>query len=295
MTLESWERLPGFGSAIRWGLSRPFRTFARARLPRGRGFFGRMALLMAWRTVAPKSVITAATPGGSSVAFNADTLIGRILWTEGGFERVELEAAFSLATPGTFAFDVGANVGLFTVVMSRAVGPTGRVIAIEPVAGTTRDLRQNLARNKCANVDVIEGAAAAAPGDVALLLTDDPALHTAGGEPIAGHPALQVSTTRAHTLDDLWRSAGSPDVSLVKVDVEGAERQVLLGAAEMIECCRPAVIVEVNGAQPAARAADLLRGYHIVPTRGFESWNHLLMPQQAPTESIEQINPTLGR
>lgn len=231
------------------------------------------------------SAITASTPGNGSIAFKADTMLGRILWTEGAFEQGELEATVRLAQPGTWAFDVGANVGLFTVVMSRAVGPTGRVVAIEPVANTVRQLRQNLERNKCINVDIVQGAAAAASGNVPLYLTDDPALHAAGGEPIAGHPTLRETTASAYTLDELWTAAGRPAVSLVKVDVEGAEHEVLRGAATMIESCRPALIVEVNGPRHAARAAALIHDYQVVPMRGFETWNHLLMPRRATTGS----------
>lgn len=237
-----------------------------------------MAARVGWKTVVRGSVITAATPGGSSVALSADTMLGRILWTEGGFEQGELEATFRLAKPGTSAFDVGANVGLFTVVMSRAVGPSGRVLAIEPVADTARHLRQNLERNKCMNVDVIQGAAAAAPGDIPLYLTDDPALHSAGGEPLAGHPMIQTINATAYTLDELWISSGRPAVSLVKIDVEGAEQAVLLGALQMIEHCRPALIIEVNDPGHVARVAELLDGYRSERANGFERWNHLMMP-----------------
>ena len=279
MTLKSWTRTPGPIAAVRWHLSWPFRAFARARLPRGRGFFSRLVWRMAWRTVAPGSVIVAATPGSCSVEFNSDTLMGRALWTMGAFEPSELRATFRLSKPGTYAFDVGANVGLFTVVMSRAVGLSGRVVAVEPVADTAQQLRQNLERNQCTNVDVIEGAAAAASGDISLSLTDDPALHSAGGQLIAGHPVIQVINAKAYTLDELWIAAGRPGVSLVKVDVEGAEQQVLLGAAQMLGSCRPSLIVEVNDPNEVTRVAALLPGYQMEHARGFELWNHLLMPK----------------
>lgn len=278
MTLESWERIPGLVPTIRWHLSRPFRTLAGARLPRGRGFFGRMAARLGWRTVVRGSVITAATPGGSSVTFSADTMLGRILWTEGGFEQGELEATLRLAKPGTSAFDVGANVGLFTVVMSRAVGPSGRVLAIEPVAGTVHQLRLNLQRNQCTNVEVIQGAAAAVPGDIPLYLTDDPALHSAGGEPISGHPMIRTINATAYTLDELWIASGRPAVSLVKIDVEGAEEAVLLGALQMIGSCRPALIIEVNDPRRVARVGELLNDYRAQRASRFERWNHLMMP-----------------
>lgn len=271
--------MPGRAAAIRWLLSRPIRVVAKARLPRGRGFLSRMVLRVAWRIVEPGSAIVAATPGNGAVAFRADTMLGRALWTVGSFELSELQATFRLARPGTYAFDVGANVGLFTVVMSRAVGEAGRVVALEPVVDNAHELRHNLDRNHCTNVDVIEAAAAATSGEISLQITDDPALHSAGGQLIPGHRVIRVIKTTSHTLDDLWIAAGRPAVSLVKVDVEGAERQVLLGAVQMMSACRPSLIVEVNDTREVARVMELLPGHRLKRIRGFEPWNHLFMPE----------------
>ena len=279
MTLETWTRRPGRGSAIRWLLCRPFRAGASLRfLPRGRALFGRLAQSLAWRTVQPGSAILARTPGGSTIAFGADTLIGRTVWTYGAFELGELSAAFRLARPGTYAFDVGANVGLFASVMSRAVGPTGRVIAVEPAEKTVGQLQSNLEQNGCGNVDVVRGAASASAGRISMLLSDDPALHSAGGQVIDGHPVVGTTSVTACTLDELWLTAGRPEVSLVKIDVEGAELAVLLGGQRMINRCRPALIIEVNDPIRLPMIAETLRGYRTVLAEGFEPWNHLLVP-----------------
>lgn len=279
LTLDSWTRQAGWAPLLRWQLCRPFRAGARMRsLPRGRGFLSRLALSLAWRTVEPGSVVWAKAPGGVSLSLDADTMIARAIWTFGAFEPGELDAAFRLASPGTYAFDVGANIGLFASVMSRAVGPMGRVIAVEPAAGTVLQLRGNLERNQCNNVEVVEGAAAAAAGDTTLTLTDDPALHSAGGTLLKGHRAAGAASVRAYTLDDLWVAAGQPSVSLVKIDVEGGEQAVLLGATQMISRCQPTLIIEVNDPTHLQRVAETLHGYRTVPGRGFEPWNHLMVP-----------------
>jgi len=231
---------------------------------------------MAWSTVRSGSSITAATPGDCSVEFAADTLIGRNLWTTGAFEPCELDAAFGMSSPGTYTFDVGANVGLFTVVMSRGVGPDGRV---EPVANTLGCLRSNLERNQCTNVEVVEGAAADSPGEIGLLMTDDPAFHSAGGKLMPGHPLVRTVRVKAYTLDAVWIAAGRPPVSLVKIDVEGGEQAVLLGAAQMIQHCRPAVIIEVADPQELSQIAALLHGYRQEPAAGFEPYNYLMVSE----------------
>jgi FkbM family methyltransferase len=278
MTLKSWTRTSGWQAAVRWHLSRPFRALASVRsLPRVRYVSARIAWRLAGKTIRPGSAVLAETPGGGSVAFAAETLIGRTLWTVGAFEQSELCAASRLCEPSTYAVDVGANVGLFTVAMSRAVGPTGRVVAIEPVADTVGELRRNLERGGCMNVDIVQGAAAAAPGDVPMMMTDDPALHSAGGTLLTGHSIGEMSVAKAFTLDEIWIAAGRPRVSMIKVDVEGGEHAVLLGAAQLIEQSRPALLVEVNDPLHLSRIAELLPGYREEHTRGFEPWNHLMV------------------
>jgi FkbM family methyltransferase len=279
VTLEPWARTPGRKSAIRWQLSRPVRAAATAwMLPRGRWFIGRIARRVAGDIVLPGSMISASTPGGGSVEFDPDTMLGRIVWSVGSFEKTELSVAHRLATPGTHVFDVGANVGLFTVTLSRAVGPNGRVIAIEQLASTVLALRRNLERNGCMNVDVVQGAAAASPGEIPLMVTDDPALHSAGGQLIRGRSVVETVNVRAYTLDELWIEAGRPPVSLAKIDVEGGEYGVLLGSAQMIAQCRPRLILEVNDREQLPKITELLRDYRVDPDAGFHGWNHLMVP-----------------
>lgn len=290
LTLDSWSREPGPRSALLWTVARPLRALARARwLPNGRSLGARVARRIAWIAaegaqrvaggiVVPGTPIAARTPSGSRVALASDTMIGRAIWTYGSFEHEELVAVGRLARPGTWAIDVGANIGLFTVEMSRSVGPDGHVIAIEPVESTVRLLRSNLEANACANVQLIVGAAGAESGEIELMLTDDPALHSAGGSLIAGHAVLGVTRVPSHTLDDLWVAAGAPDVSFLKIDVEGGEMGVLRGAGRLLADGRPALIIEVVGPERLAEVMALLPGYRRVTVPGFEPWNHLLSP-----------------
>src|SRR5919199_5361377 len=84
-------------------------------------------------------------PGGGRVFLHYREDIGLVTLFGGGFERPELERARALARPGTTAIDVGANVGVYSVVLARAVGPTGRVLAFEPAPENARRLAENVA------------------------------------------------------------------------------------------------------------------------------------------------------
>src|SRR5919197_6394884 len=77
---------------------------------------------------APPRGFEAELPGGGRVLLHYREDIGLVTLLGGGFERAELEHARELARPGTTAIDVGANVGVYSVVLARAVGPEGRVL-----------------------------------------------------------------------------------------------------------------------------------------------------------------------
>src|SRR6266511_2048780 len=92
-----------------------------------------------------------------------DQVIAKRLVLYGGHERAEIELLCSLARPGDQMLDVGANIGLYTLHLSRAVGPKGCVVAVEPDPDNLALLRKNLKINSCLNVIVIPAAFGAKP------------------------------------------------------------------------------------------------------------------------------------
>ena len=130
---------------------------------------------------------------------------------------------------------------LFTIPLALAVGDGGRVLAFEPAPRDRRAAADNVRRDRLENVTVFDAALGAARGSTTLLLADDAAYNsTAGSAPVTGASA----EVRMEQLDDLWAELGRPEISVLKVDVEGAEVDVLAGAAELLRASRPAVLVE---------------------------------------------------
>jgi FkbM family methyltransferase len=143
-----------------------------------------------------------------------------------------------VVTAGSTAIDVGANIGFFTLRFARWVGPAGHVIAIEPEARNFASLRRRVTRSGLSDiVTCVQAAAADRNGELRLALNPGhPGDHhlAADGEPVAGV-----------RLDDLVVSDARA-VTLVKIDVQGAEAMVLAGALGLIKAHRPAVLVEVH-------------------------------------------------
>jgi FkbM family methyltransferase len=146
---------------------------------------------------------------------------------------------------GSVLFDIGANVGFFTVIGARIVGESGSVHAFEPVARNAAWLRLNCRLNRLRNVHVLQVAAGEASRVGALHLAD-----YSGGSTIdvAGRPPDYRRTLGVDVvcIDDLVESGALARPHVVKIDVEGAELHVMRGMRRTLQQYRPVVIYETD-------------------------------------------------
>jgi FkbM family methyltransferase len=164
-------------------------------------------------------------------------------------EARDLPALQPLVARGSTVIDVGANVGYFTRRFAAWVLPGGRVLALEPEARNAADLRRLAARHHWTHVECLQAAAADRSGTGRLALNPfHPADHRLSGT--TGDPVRLV------TVDELIAARGWPAVSLIKIDVQGAELAVIDGAVETIRRSRPALYVEVDDEALLAQGAS---------------------------------------
>jgi len=145
---------------------------------------------------------------------------------------------------GTVVYDIGANIGFFSLLAARFAGAAGRVESFEPLPGAAAGLRRNIALNDARTVHVHEVAVAASSGRAELLSVDE-----GGWSHLADrgwHPRTEeVLEVDVVTVDALVADGlAAPDV--VKIDVEGSERAVLEGMRETIAHHAPVVICELH-------------------------------------------------
>ncbi len=140
--------------------------------------------------------------------------------------------------PGTLVLDIGAHIGTLTLPMSTIVGEKGEVIGFEPQPKLFRELYHNLKINMISNVTIMRYAL----GD-----SFKPVQMNVGAHENEGGTGVGVGGdwVDMYPLDFFEFS----NISLMKIDVEGFEDQVLLGAKETILRNKPVILIEIMGGQ----------------------------------------------
>ena len=158
-------------------------------------------------------------------------------------EAVSYQAFAGAVRPGAVVYDVGAHIGTYSILALMRSGPEGRVVAYEPHAYTRTHLERHLEWNGCRERTVIrEVCCGAAPGMAEFFFAPGLAEGMNGLLPVDGFSRMQV---KVDTLDREVATVGLvPDI--LKIDVEGAEWDVLRGAEATLAAHRPAIFLSVH-------------------------------------------------
>ena len=180
----------------------------------------------------------------------------------GSYEFEKQKEIAATVRPGMVCFDIGANVGFYSLLMSKIAGPRGIVVAFEPVPRNCGFLRRHLLINACTNVVV---------QDLALADFDGTASFEPTQSSCEGHLAEKGSlVVRCARIDSLVAAGeiAAPDV--MKIDVEGAEKAVLDGANRVIARNKPVIFLATHGEQTHRECCSMLQqiGYRIAPLSG---------------------------
>jgi FkbM family methyltransferase len=174
-----------------------------------------------------------------------------------GTHEIQVQQAIvRSARAGDHVWDVGANIGYIALVAARIVGPTGRVVAIEPDPECAAAIRTNAALNDLHAIEVVEAAASGDSGNADLVVVRD-RLWTRLASVGDHHEREQLVTVKTVKLDDV----PGPAPTLVKIDVEGAELEVIAGMKRLLRESRPLVVCEMHGRNKAFCAAMVAAGY----------------------------------
>jgi FkbM family methyltransferase len=201
------------------------------------------------------------------------------------------KAYLDLLSPGDIVYDVGANIGWYSLLAARVVGASGSVLAFEPSLENAVLAQRNAAANGLDNITVVPAALTDEEGWMAFIEkgslegrlekddSEEQARRRATRKLAGSNGRTLVPIT---TLDAWLAHTGRPTPTLVKIDVEGAEVGVLRGMEQTLRDARPTLIIELHGTRD--EVADQLdsMGYQHraiereVPTREAPWWAHVL-------------------
>jgi len=170
--------------------------------------------------------------------YDPNSFLGRFILYRGIYEEAVINKMKKLIKPGMTVLDVGANIGLHSLVAASIVGPTGTVMAIEPYSSNRNMLIENINLNGFKNIQVFSFALGQknGKGHIYLARKNNPgeaALRIKG----KSTPELSEAIT-IRSLDSVMRELKISRIDVIKIDTEGAELDILEGGKKTI-CCNP--------------------------------------------------------
>jgi FkbM family methyltransferase len=201
---------------------------------------------------------------GKMLIFSADQVIGKSLRMYGEWAQHELSFLYPYVVPDTIVADIGANIGTHTLAFSKWLG-NGQVIACEPQELVANVLTINCLLNHRSNVQVLTALCGPRGARLTDVRTDPDNV---------GAAQFKISSSLSRRIENVFRrlcrcSSGTPvlalddivkgrRVSLIKIDAEGMEFEILRGAEETLRRSSPTVYFEQNDTDKLSAIHDLL-------------------------------------
>ncbi len=179
-------------------------------------------------------------------------------------EEEAIEEYFRWYRPkaGDLVFDMGAHCGVSTYHMAKLVGPEGKVVCFEPDPTNFEILKRNLARHGLANVEAQAMAIASKSGELAF--NAEGTIGSSLSSLLLRESVGRTVTVQAITLAEAFARWGTP--AFCKIDIEGAELEVIGGSGETLRACRTHFALDTNhpqadGKMTAEEIETIFRGY----------------------------------
>ena len=203
-----------------------------------------------------RSILNRINPEPNPIADLCGPLAGqrmRVNWTAhktyvfGTHEPHIMQTIKDVVRPGWTAVDIGANIGYSTLLLASCVGPTGRVLAFEPLPQNFKMLEENIQLNGHTNIRAEHLALMDQPGQVELRTATAGALSWTASSMTEASQAVESQSVEAVTLDDYAQRNSIAKIDFIKMDVEGAEAAVIAGMNAILIQQKPLMLVEIHG------------------------------------------------
>jgi len=209
------------------------------------------------------------------------------------FEESERHFVEQFLREGMTVLDIGAHHGFYTILASKKVGPSGHVIAFEPSPRERRRLLLHLKLNHCTNVKVEPLALASQEGETTFFLVNGRETGCNSLRPPAVSEPTKAIAVSTKTLDGYLENESIHHVDFIKMDVEGAELEVLKGARQLLaRSPKPVIMAEVEDIRTAPWGYAASSIYDFLADRGYR-WFFITQGVLRPCPRIEQYDANL--
>ena len=159
----------------------------------------------------------------------------------GHWDATVMNMCERLLRPGDVYYDIGANTGIFSIDAASAIRDL-RVYCFEPQPMLANNIKRSIDANQFDRVSCIECLLGREDGEQSLYLTS----HSIHASIVPREAKFEKIDVRMRSLDSLVRSRQIEPPDIIKMDVEGAEIEVLTGASEVLAACEPSIIFEAD-------------------------------------------------
>ena len=233
------------------------------------------AVLLLGRETRPRKIVRGLASGYRICVSPTDHLGYLLGTTEPHLQRIIRQ----YVALGDTVYDIGANIGYVSLALAKSVGPSGQVIAFEPIPKNVQHFRESIEINGLTNVQLLEFAASDQRGEAVIRIAGN--LSTASLVWHRNDPSATQLTISTVQIDQLVESGSLAYPRFVKIDVEGAEGSVLKGMQRTVAAAKPILFIECSEAGREA-TWTLLRdlGYQCqsaitrTPIDSFEAYRH---------------------
>lgn len=176
------------------------------------------------------------------INLHRDSVLSKFIYD--GFEEEELSFVKQILTDGDIFIDIGANVGLFSLIASDCIGATGSIISFEPSPITFNRLQENISLNAIENSDLRNIGLSNQSGELSFYVSDNGYDAWDSFAPSQDNKLQKTIAVAVSSLDKELEQVDKSRIKLVKIDVEGWEKYVLIGGENLFTHYAPIVMVE---------------------------------------------------
>lgn len=181
------------------------------------------------------------------------------------YEADNFEFLRESCKPGAVVIDIGAHIGLFSVIASQVVGKSGKVYAFEPAPSTYALLQKTVRINhQEKEIETFQKAVGKETGKITFFISDDKADNSNSLVQYKEDRSLHGIDVAVTSIDNFVQEKNISKLDFIKIDVEGAEYDTLQGAVHTLKSLRPACIVAIHPEPIAAKGDNLEDIYDLI-------------------------------